>query len=496
MSNNITNDKELSDLFDFSQMFNQQMNPYEHASSGTSEPHHPQMYPPANGPVKNEYWSAVAVAAAAAAAASNPTNTSNSSSTSSMPPTTSNGAYHAYHSDDAGSGPANGYVYPSGSGASSSGAQNSDDNYHHAYHTGMHHAGMGVAGAASTLYEDPYGSCSNKDPRHHDIPAYSGPPAPSDLHYQSNLPPMTSFCPPNGTSNPIAASSTTGNVTATGSTVPVPSMANLTTKMSHQSLYSGEGSGGTGTTGTAASVVNTTYPSNPSTPHSSPSPLSHQWPVNPNVFGGSGGGTKGPKKQQPPLQQQQQQQPPLPMSSKQQMSTPISTGGSLSQAGGSVSQSPQVMSAKAQMMVQQAQQTPHLQAPPSSLENSPIDESETPEEREMRERERRAANNARERLRVRDINEAFKELGKMCGIHLKSDKPQTKLSILQQAVSVITNLEQQVRERNLNPKAACLKRREEEKTEDLQNANNTSLGMQPTNPLNPQASLDGWWIAR
>ena len=86
-----------------------------------------------------------------------------------------------------------------------------------------------------------------------------------------------------------------------------------------------------------------------------------------------------------------------------------------------------------------------LAAPPSSLENSPIDDNETPEEREMREKERRAANNARERLRVRDINEAFKELGKMCGIHLKSDKPQTKLSILQQAVNVITSLEQQVK---------------------------------------------------
>jgi transcription factor 4/12 len=109
----------------------------------------------------------------------------------------------------------------------------------------------------------------------------------------------------------------------------------------------------------------------------------------------------------------------------------------------------------------------NLIAPPSSVENSPIDDNETPEEREAREKERRAANNARERLRVRDINEAFKELGKMCGIHLKSDKPQTKLSILQQAVNVITSLEQQVRERNLNPKAACLKRREEEKTEDI-----------------------------
>uniref|UniRef100_A0A4W3HF73 Transcription factor 4 n=1 Tax=Callorhinchus milii TaxID=7868 RepID=A0A4W3HF73_CALMI len=69
----------------------------------------------------------------------------------------------------------------------------------------------------------------------------------------------------------------------------------------------------------------------------------------------------------------------------------------------------------------------------------------------------------RGRLRVRDINEAFKELGRMVQLHLKSDKPQTKLLILHQAVAVILSLEQQVRERNLNPKAACLKRREEEK---------------------------------
>jgi len=88
-----------------------------------------------------------------------------------------------------------------------------------------------------------------------------------------------------------------------------------------------------------------------------------------------------------------------------------------------------------------------------------------PEVKAVREKERRSANNARERIRIRDINEALKELGRICMSHLMSDKPQTKLGILNMAVEVIMTLEQQVRERNLNPKVACLKRREEEKAD-------------------------------
>ncbi|XP_068954234.1 transcription factor 12 isoform X3 [Petaurus breviceps papuanus] len=117
------------------------------------------------------------------------------------------------------------------------------------------------------------------------------------------------------------------------------------------------------------------------------------------------------------------------------------------------------------------------------------DEDLNPEQKVEREKERRMANNARERLRVRDINEAFKELGRMCQLHLKSEKPQTKLLILHQAVAVILSLEQQVRERNLNPKAACLKRREEEKVSAVSAEPPTTLpGTHPglsetTNPM-------------
>ena len=46
---------------------------------------------------------------------------------------------------------------------------------------------------------------------------------------------------------------------------------------------------------------------------------------------------------------------------------------------------------------------------------------------------------------MRSINEAFKELSRMCTMHCKPEKTPTKLGVLHMAVEVITQLEQQVR---------------------------------------------------
>ncbi len=50
------------------------------------------------------------------------------------------------------------------------------------------------------------------------------------------------------------------------------------------------------------------------------------------------------------------------------------------------------------------------------------------------------------RIRIRDMNEAIKELGQMVTLHTGAgQQPLTKLKILQEAVNIITGLEQQVR---------------------------------------------------
>lgn len=102
-----------------------------------------------------------------------------------------------------------------------------------------------------------------------------------------------------------------------------------------------------------------------------------------------------------------------------------------------------------------------------------------PQLKAMRDKERRNSNNNRERIRIRDINDALTELGRLCmslrpgycsGIKedggsplmgggacspggtlgAVGDKPQTKLGVLNMAVEVITQLEREVRERNLS----------------------------------------------
>ena len=104
----------------------------------------------------------------------------------------------------------------------------------------------------------------------------------------------------------------------------------------------------------------------------------------------------------------------------------------------------------------------------------------------MKDKERRSSNNTRERIRIRDINDALTELGRVC-MSLKpealkldknegsNDKPQTKLGVLNMAVEVITALERQVRERNLNTSAALA----------IRNNTNGGPDQQSHGPLQP-----------
>ena len=110
-------------------------------------------------------------------------------------------------------------------------------------------------------------------------------------------------------------------------------------------------------------------------------------------------------------------------------------------------------------------------------------------DKEQSDSNRRWANNQRERVRIRDINEALKELGRICASHQKSDKPMTKLGILNNAVDVIMTLEQQVRERNLNPKVACLQRQETSSSSMLQNPTPTPNGLTSPGPIYPEGGL-------
>ena len=75
------------------------------------------------------------------------------------------------------------------------------------------------------------------------------------------------------------------------------------------------------------------------------------------------------------------------------------------------------------------------------------DDNLAPHLREHKDKERRVSNNSRERIRIRDINEALTELGRVV-MTLRpkaADKPQTKLAVLNMAVDVITHLEKKVK---------------------------------------------------
>ncbi|XP_033725783.1 transcription factor 4-like isoform X3 [Pecten maximus] len=151
------------------------------------------------------------------------------------------------------------------------------------------------------------------------------------------------------------------------------------------------------------------------------------------------------------------------------MKSECSSGGDKSQLspGGSSTTGPPAKRSRSSTEPPEEDESPEAKAERERVRRQANNARESTDEDSVSKAKRRQANNDRERVRVRDINEAFKELGTMVSLHTSSSQPLTKLMILQHAVNVITTLEAQVRERNLNPKAACLKRREEEKTDEM-----------------------------
>ena len=67
-------------------------------------------------------------------------------------------------------------------------------------------------------------------------------------------------------------------------------------------------------------------------------------------------------------------------------------------------------------------------------------------------KERRSENNARERTRIRNMNQAIDRLGDICNKYWKTTVPLTKLGILQATIELIKTLEEQLQKRDeINP---------------------------------------------